>query len=232
MENRLSPKITEILSYGKEEATRLGCDAVEPAHLLLAMLREGDCTAVAILRQMGIDALALKVAVESIAAGSSTNRDPLLSDQSSRILKLMFLEARAMKAESADTEHLLLALLRDANEVVCQILNQGGIDYQTVKNALTQKQEPQAGFGFTDEDEEDDEEAAPLSPPEEEPQATRLIVMTTPKVTAKNFLIPFFSFTDFFVRKRPDCRRFPVDGCYAKPKCRLLPLITPKSRPF
>ena len=158
MENRLSPKITEILSYGKEEATRLGCDAVEPAHLLLAMLREGDCTAVAILRQMGIDALALKVAVESIAAGSSTNRDPLLSDQSSRILKLMFLEARAMKAESADTEHLLLALLRDANEVVCQILNQGGIDYQTVKNALTQKQEPQAGFGFTDEDEEDDEE--------------------------------------------------------------------------
>ncbi|MBR1801153.1 MAG: ATP-dependent Clp protease ATP-binding subunit [Bacteroidaceae bacterium] len=158
MENRLSPKITEILSYGKEEAARLGCGTVEPAHLLLAMLREGDCTAVAILRQMGIDALALKAAVESIAAGSATNHDPLLSDQSSRILRLMFLEARAMKAEAADTEHLLLALLRDANEVVCQILNQGGIDYQAVKNALTQKQEPQAGFGFTDEDEEDDEE--------------------------------------------------------------------------
>ena len=158
MENRLSPKITEILSYGKEEAARLGCGTVEPAHLLLAMLREGDCTAVAILRQMGIDALALKAAVESIAAGSATIHDPLLSDQSSRILRLMFLEARAMKAEAADTEHLLLALLRDANEVVCQILNQGGIDYQAVKNALTQKQEPQAGFGFTDEDEEDDEE--------------------------------------------------------------------------
>jgi len=158
MENRLSPKITEILNYGKEEATRLHCQYVEPAHLLLALLREDDCTAMAILRQLGIDLLMLRARLEEEMRGQSDNNDPLLSQQSSRIIKLMLLEARSMKAEAADTEHLLLALLRDTNELTCQALNVGGVDYQTVKSALTQKQDPFAGFGFTDEDEDDDDD--------------------------------------------------------------------------
>ena len=55
MENKFSPKITEILNYGKEEAVRLRCSQVEPAHLLLALMREKDCTAMSSLRQMGVD---------------------------------------------------------------------------------------------------------------------------------------------------------------------------------
>ena len=157
MENRLSPKITEILNFGKEEASRLGSTYVEPAHLLLALLREDECLATAILQQSGIDLLMLKARLESDLHGTSDNPDPLLSTRSTRIIKLMMLEARAMKAEAADTEHLLLALLRDTNDDTCKALNSGGLDYQTVKNALTQKQDPQAGFGFTDEDEDDEE---------------------------------------------------------------------------
>ena len=158
MENRLSPKIAEILNFGKEEAVRLHSRFVEPAHLLLALMREVDCTATAILRQMGADLVLLRAHLENAIHGSSDNRDPMLSETASRVVKLMLLEARSMKVEVADTEHLLLALLRDANEVACQELNTIGIDYQTVKNALTQKQDPTAGFGFPDEDEDDDDD--------------------------------------------------------------------------
>ncbi len=158
MENKFSPKITEILNYGKEEAVRLRCSQVEPAHLLLALMREKDCTAMSILRQMGVDFDALKQSLEKSISGMDDTADPLLSDQSGRIVKLMLLEARAMKAEAADSEHLLLAFLRATDDVSCQHLNAFDVDYQSVKNAITQKQEPQAGFGFTDEDEDDDDE--------------------------------------------------------------------------
>ena len=158
MENKFSPQIAEILNYGKEEAMRLRCAQVEPAHLLLAMLREKDCTATAILEQMGVDFDALKKALERTAHGTTDDRDPLLSEQASRIVKLMLLEARSMKAAAADSEHLLLALLRATDDAACQTLNALDVDYQTVKSTITQKQEPQAGFGFTDEDEDDEEE--------------------------------------------------------------------------
>ena len=158
MENKLSPQITEILNYGKEEATRLHCQNVEPAHLLLALLRETESTGTAILRSMGVDLQKLKSSLERKIVNTANNHDPLLSDEASRIVKLMLLEARAMKAEAAETEHLLLALLRNENDIACEVLNTHQVDYQSVKNALTQKQDPQAGFGFTDEDEDDEDE--------------------------------------------------------------------------
>ena len=158
MDNKLSPQITQILHFGKEEAARLNCPYVEPAHLLLAMLRETDSNAMVLFQAFSVDTLMLKASAEAGLGGDAVNHDPILSAASSRIIKLMLLEARAMKAEQANTEHLLLAMLRDGNESICQLLNKFGIDYQNVKNALTQKQNPQASFGFTDEEEDDEED--------------------------------------------------------------------------
>ena len=158
MVDKLSPQITQILNYSKEEAARLHCQNVEPAHLLLALLRETESTGTAILRSMGVDLAHLKYALDQRMVNNSDNREPLLSEEASRIIKLMLLEARAMKAESAETEHLLLALLRNENDVACEELKAHRADYQSVKAALTQKQDPQAGFGFTDEDEDDEDE--------------------------------------------------------------------------
>ena len=149
MENKLSPKITAILNYGKEEAERLSSAYVEPAHLLLALLREEGSNAMGLLEGFGVDIMLLKASTEAGLEGQAVAHDPLLSAASSRIIKLTLLEARAMHAEEADTEHLLLAMLRDRSDSVCQLLNQYGVDYQGVKNALTQKQDPQATFGFT-----------------------------------------------------------------------------------
>ena len=162
MENKLSPQITEILNFGKEEAVRLHSPVVEPEHLLLAMMREESCTATAILRNLGVDFLAMRQRLESAVVKGALQKDPLLSDAASRIIKLMLLEARAMQAEWADTEHLLLAMLRNGEESVCRQLTEAGVDYQQVKNALTQKQDPQAGFGYTDEDEDDDDDEEDL----------------------------------------------------------------------
>ena len=160
MENKLSPIINKILTYSKQEATRLHSRQVEPSHMLLAMMREADCTATLILQQMEVNMQRLKQMLERSVRGVSDNRDPLLSEQSSRVVKLMMLEARSMQAEEADSEHLLLALLRNQGEDACIALNEQDVDYQSVKNTLTQKQDPQAGFGYTDEDEdeEDDED--------------------------------------------------------------------------
>ena len=158
MENKLSPKITELLNYGKQEAERLHSPLVEPEHLMLALLRETDCTATAILRNLGVDFDLFKQQLELAVQKQSETHDPLLSTTSSRIVKLMLLEARTMQSEWADTEHLLLAILRDKTLGVSVMLEESGVDYQLVKNTLTQKQDPQAGFGFTDEDEDDEEE--------------------------------------------------------------------------
>ena len=96
MENKFSPTITEILNYGKQEAMRLHSKRVEPSHLLLAMMRETDCTAFQMLMQMGVDMSSLKKMLEGSARGASDNKDPLLSEQATRVMKLMMLEARAM----------------------------------------------------------------------------------------------------------------------------------------
>ena len=157
MENKLSPKITEILNYGKQEAVRLHSPVVEPEHLVLAMMREEGCTGTELLHSLGVDFGELKQQLENAVAKGSLQSDPLLSSSASRIIKLMILEARAMQAEWADTEHLLLAILRNHGEQLCQLFQNMGVDYQAVKSVLTQK-DPQAGFGFTDEDEEDDDE--------------------------------------------------------------------------
>ena len=157
MENKFSPSITEILNYGKQEATRLHSKRVEPSHLLLAILRETDCTACQILYVLGADMTSLKKMLESSARGASDNKDPLLSEQATRVIKLMMLEARALQVEAATSEHLLLALLRNQGEDACLALNEQGIDYQAVKKELTQK-DPQNGYGYADEDVDDEDD--------------------------------------------------------------------------
>ena len=157
MENRLSPKITEILSFGKEEAVRLRCPSVEPAHLFLAMIREKDCNAMTILNQKGVNLDLVKSHLEEAVRGYHDNHDPLLSSSASRIVRLTLLEARALQAEYADTEHLLLALLRDPKEITCKELNLF-IDYATVKEVLANAVDHTMSFGFAEGFDEDDED--------------------------------------------------------------------------
>ncbi len=158
MENKFSPQLSQILTFGRDEATRLHSSLIEPSHLMLAMMREEDCVAMSILRQLGVDFAALKQMLEQDVRPQLLGTDSSLSEDANRILRLMFLEARQMHAQCADTEHLLLALLRDTAGLPARVLAEQSVDYQAVHAALTQKQDPQAGFGFGNDDDDDDDE--------------------------------------------------------------------------
>ena len=146
MTNQFSPKITEVLNYSKEEAIRLHNDTIRPEHLLLGLLRDGDCKAIQLLRLLTVDLTSIREQLEEsvhefIVATEIHQDDILLSEKTSKIMRLCLLEARLMKAGVADTEHILLAIMKEKDNNACRILETQHIHYADVINLLTQKTE-------------------------------------------------------------------------------------------
>ena len=166
MNNQFSPKISEVLIYSKEEAIRLHNDCVAPEHLLLGLIREGEGKAIQILRLLNLDFKSVKLRAEksaqhAAATHSDGNEEIILSEKAAKIMRLCLLEARMLKAQVADTEHILLAIMKEKDNNACRILEENGIRYTDILNFLTPKTEKndiQSGFGFPDEDDEDEED--------------------------------------------------------------------------
>ncbi len=140
MEAKFSPRVKDVITYSREEALRLGHDYIGTEHLLLGIVREGDGVAIKLLKSLGIDPKELRKQIEkSIKAGNSTNSQlgniPLVK-QAERALKITYLEAKLFRSNMIGTEHLLLAVLKDQDSVVTKVLQQYGIDYDTVKHEL------------------------------------------------------------------------------------------------
>ena len=167
MNNQFSPKISEVLIYSKEEALRLHNECVAPEHLLLGLIRDGEGKAIQILRLLNLDFRSVKLRAEQSIQGSAMQEMPdadheiILNEKASKIMRLCLLEARMLKAQVADTEHILLAIMKEKDNNACRILEENSIHYTDILNLLTQKAEKsdvQSGFGFPDEDEEDEYE--------------------------------------------------------------------------
>lgn len=160
--NQFSAKLSEIIAYSKEEAIRLQNAAVAPEHLLLGILREGECKAVRMLQQLNADLKTLRFELET-AARSAANIEAvaadtiLLDEKSSRILKLCLLEARLFKSTTADSEHVLLAIMKDKENKACSTLEEMQITYNDLLNAMSQKSDIKLGFGVQNDDAEDDD---------------------------------------------------------------------------
>jgi ATP-dependent Clp protease ATP-binding subunit ClpC len=158
MDAKFSQKIKDVLSYSKEEAIRLGNAYIGPEHFFLGILREGDGVAVEMLTEMGMDFSELKKSIErSIKPEGAikikdTENLPLLKS-AERILKMVYLEARALKNETINTGHLLLAILRDESSSVSRILSEKNINYNAIKTELEIRQ-PQASADYGDEDDD------------------------------------------------------------------------------
>lgn len=141
MDAHFSQRVNDILGYSKEEAIRLGNSHISPEHLFLGILREGEGVAVDILLNNGVDLLMLKGSIEkSIKADkpvTMADNDilPLLKS-TERVLRLVHIEAKAMKTKVIDTEHLLMAILRDESNLVTRFLTELDIDYSLVKKAV------------------------------------------------------------------------------------------------
>ncbi|MGA1976635.1 MAG: ATP-dependent Clp protease ATP-binding subunit [Bacteroidales bacterium] len=141
MDSQFSQRVKDILGYSKEEAIRLGNSHISPEHLFLGILRDGEGAAVEILINKGIDLKTLKssleksIKVESPIPVADHDVIPLLRS-TERILKLVFLEAKALKSPIVESEHLLLAILKDENTLVTRFLSEMDVDYLSVKHMV------------------------------------------------------------------------------------------------
>ncbi len=140
MEAKFSPRVKDVITFSREEALRLGHDYIGTEHLLLGLIREGEGMAIKILKSLGINLAELRKSVENSVKGSSTSANNLsnipLTKQAEKALKITYLEAKVFKSDVIGTEHLLLSILKDDDNIATQILNQYGITYEIVKEDL------------------------------------------------------------------------------------------------
>ncbi|HXH98806.1 MAG TPA: ATP-dependent Clp protease ATP-binding subunit [Sphingobacteriaceae bacterium] len=145
MEAKFSPRVKDVISYSREEALRLGHDYIGTEHLLLGLIREGDGMAIKILKGLGVDTARLRRSVEDAVKGTSSTTVNLgnipLTKQAEKVLKITYLEAKIFKSEVIGTEHLLLSVLRDEENIASQILLQYNINYDIFKADVEQSKE-------------------------------------------------------------------------------------------
>ncbi len=139
MEGSFSNRVQEVIRLSREEALRLGHDYIGTEHLLLGIIREGEGIAVKILRNLGCDLYQVKKSIEDTvrsSGGTITIGNIPLTKQAEKVLKITYLEAKLYKSEVIGTEHLLLSLLRDDDNIAAQILNQFMVQYDLVRTEL------------------------------------------------------------------------------------------------
>jgi ATP-dependent Clp protease ATP-binding subunit ClpC len=166
MDSNFSPKVKEIISYSREEALRLGNDFIGTEHLLLGLIREGDGLAVRVLQSMHVDLFDLRKELE-MAIKDKSNK-PLaninslpLTKQAEKVIRITVLEAKALKSNTVETEHLMLSILKNKENVATQILHQYDVDYERFRTELgiLQGESPRADYNDPGSEEfEDDDE--------------------------------------------------------------------------
>jgi len=139
MEGNFSNRVQDVIRLSREEALRLGHDYIGTEHLLLGIIREGEGIAVKILRNLGCDLYKLKKTIEDTvrtSGGTLTIGNIPLTKQAEKVLKITYLEAKLYKSDVIGTEHLLLSLLRDDDNIAAQILHQFDVHYDKVRSEL------------------------------------------------------------------------------------------------
>ncbi|MEZ5004868.1 MAG: ATP-dependent Clp protease ATP-binding subunit [Bacteroides graminisolvens] len=162
MNNQFSQKVSEVIIYSKEEANRLKNGYIGPEHLLLGLIRDGESRAIEVLNTLHIDLNDLKKRIESILKFHQDDMllpdaDIPLSNDTARILKLGILEAHLYRSNVADTEHLILAILKDRNNTAATILGENSIDYKAFLEHMSYLPDVNASSSFSEDDEEEDD---------------------------------------------------------------------------
>ncbi len=140
MEAKFSPRVRDVISYSREEAIRLGHDYIGAEHLLLGLIREGEGKAIKTLQALEVDLIRLKKQVEDTIRNTSSQKSVTgnipLTKQAEKVLKVTYLEAKIFKSEVIGTEHLLLSVLRDEDNIAAQVLHQFAVNYENFKEQL------------------------------------------------------------------------------------------------
>ncbi|OSZ77363.1 Clp protease ClpC [Chitinophagaceae bacterium IBVUCB2] len=164
MDNNFSTQVKEIISFSREEALRLGNDFIGTEHLLLGLIREGDNTAVRILKSFNVDLYELRkeieLAVKDKTGKNIANINSLpLTKQAEKVIRVTVLEAKALKSATVETEHLMLSILKNKENIATQILNQFDVDYDLFRQELgiVKSNDPRAEFQDENDDDFDEE---------------------------------------------------------------------------
>ncbi|MEP7080058.1 MAG: ATP-dependent Clp protease ATP-binding subunit [Ginsengibacter sp.] len=141
MDNNFSTQVKEIISYSREEALRLGNDFIGTEHLVLGLIRDGDNTAMKILKSLNVDVYELRkeieLAVKDKTGKNISNINSLpLTKQAEKVIRITVLEAKTNKSPMVESEHLLLSILKNKENIATQILNQFDVDYDMFKSEL------------------------------------------------------------------------------------------------
>ena len=160
MEAKFSNRVKEVISLSREEALRLGHDYIGTEHLLLGMIREGDGVAISVLKKLGVSIKELRATIEQATKGTATSNVKNLANipltrQSEKVLKITYLEAKIFKSQLIGTEHLLLSILREEDNLATQILDKFDVGYDVVKEMLEYQTENPLAQSDTDEPDEE-----------------------------------------------------------------------------
>ena len=197
MTSQFSPKVSEILAFSREEATRLASSYVGPEHLLLGILREKTSPVADLFRQLNINSQTIKEELEEKVredeiAESVDTSELALNNQASNILRLAVLEARLQHTQLVDVQHLLLAMLHDhADNGAKEVLEKNDLDYETALRLLS-KPATKDGIGLPDEDMDDADEDNP-SAKQGNDNARQQATATQPQGNGKTPVIDNFS---------------------------------------
>lgn len=167
MKSQFSKQVANVVVNSKKEANRLNNNYIGPEHLLLGIIRDGQGKAIDILQNLNVDISQIKESIEHVLNAYKDDlllpdADVPLSADASKILRMCILEARSQHNPTADTEHLLLAILREKNNLAARMLQEDNIDYDKVYNEILKViPDIKSGMDFPEDDNEEDD----ITPP-------------------------------------------------------------------
>jgi ATP-dependent Clp protease ATP-binding subunit ClpC len=169
MDNNFSAQVKEIIVFSREEALRLGNDFIGTEHLLLGLIREGENTAIKVLKQLNVDLYELRKEVE-LAVKDKTGKNIAninslpLTKQAEKVIRVTVLEAKALKSPLVETEHLMLSILKNKENIATQILQQFDVDYDIFRNETGMvKTDPKSEYAEENDDDFDEEKKGSYS---------------------------------------------------------------------
>ena len=162
MNYRYSERITRILGYSKEEALRLNNDYIGPEHLMLGIIRDGESRAIESLQKhFFVNIPSVKDILEKSVKDDGQkllSTDITLNQKSSMIMRLTVLEARLLKSEESDAEHLLLAIMKQKDNMAARVLSDCDVTYKELYDSFAKTKaapQPESNVEFDEDDEED-----------------------------------------------------------------------------
>jgi ATP-dependent Clp protease ATP-binding subunit ClpC len=178
MDSNFSHRVKDIMAYSREEAGRLQNNYIGPEHLMLGILRDGNGLAIQVLQDFDIDLHVLKDYIDSHVRAAQepeeSSNELVINKNTEKALKMSILEARLTKSSETDSEHILLALLKEKSTLINDILTQFQLDYSSaflyIKSILDNRTDnaktelPSAGANFTDDGDDETSEKYSVNP--------------------------------------------------------------------